>query len=548
MISNYPWYNEESRAVMSAGYLQENETIDDAIARIATRASEILNMPAIAAKIASCIAKSWFVPSSPVWSNFGSERGLPISCNGTFLEDNIESILHAQAEIGMMTKLGAGTSAYFGSLREKGAAISGGGTSCGPLSFMEFFDKTMDIISQGGVRRGSMAAYMDIEHPDIEEFLSIKDIGSPIQSVGFHTGVCVSDDFMEKLLAQNMRAMQIWARLLRSRQEKGEPYIFFSGNANGVTKPKCYDGQTIHASNLCSEIFLISSASESFVCNLTAMNGAKYHEWKDTDAVRTCVFLLDAVMTDYINKTQNLPFMGRAHRFAKNHRALGVGLCGLHSLFQQSGISFESRQAKDLNIQLFSNLKEKTYEASMELRDIIGPPLGYPDLDRRNTTLLAVAPNTSSSSIMGQISPGIEPFNSNYFTVELAKGNFTRKNKELAKALESHGKNDSATWYSILNSGGSVQHLNFLSPQIRSVFKTFKEINQNVIIELAADRQKFIDQGQSLNTNIPPDMELKEVNALIIKAWKLGLKALYYQRSESVSKKLFKINCVGCDG
>ncbi|RRN76419.1 ribonucleotide-diphosphate reductase subunit alpha, partial [Pseudoxanthomonas sp. SGD-10] len=390
-------------------------------------------------------------------------------------------------------------------------------------------------ISQGGVRRGAFAAYLDIDHSDIKEFLDIKNIGNPIQNLFF--GVCVPDYWMQDMIDGDREKRDVWAKVLECRQQKGLPYIFFSDNVNRF-KPDVYKEKemTIYASNLCSEIALPSSRDESFVCCLSSMNLELYDEWKDTGAVRLATFFLDAVMSEFIEKTEGNHYLQSANNFAKNHRALGLGVMGWHSYLQKNMIAFESLQAKQLTNTIFKDLQEKTLKASEELANIYGEPALLKGYGRRNTTLMAIAPTTSSSAILGQTSPGIEPYSSNYYKAGLAKGNFIRKNKYLKALLEQKGIDNEETWRTIMLNHGSVQHLEELTQEEKDVFKTFKELSQYEIILQASIRQKYIDQAQSLNINIPANLPVKDVNNLIIEAWKLGVKTLYYQRSQSVSK------------
>ncbi|HEX7755644.1 MAG TPA: ribonucleoside-diphosphate reductase subunit alpha, partial [Niabella sp.] len=451
--------------------------------------------------------------------------------------DNIEGITHKLGEVIMQTKIGGGTSAYFGSLRGRGSAVTDNGKSSGAVSFMRLFDTAMDTISQGGVRRGAFAAYLDIDHPDIGEFLNIKDIGHPIQNLFY--AVCVPDYWMQEMIDGDIAKREIWARVLESRQQKGLPYIFFTDNVNRA-KPQVYKDHnlTIHGSNLCSEIMLPSTEDESFICCLSSLNLELYDEWKDTDAIKLAVFFLDAVLQEFIAKTEGNHYLGNANRFAKRHRALGLGVLGWHSYLQRNMIAFESMKAKQLTHSIFSELHEKTEKATIELARIYGEPDLLKGYGRRNTTVMAIAPTTSSSAILGQSSPGIEPFVSNYYKAGLSKGNFIRKNKYLKALLEQKEMDTEDVWRSIMLNHGSVQHLEGLTEHEKDVFKTFREISQLEIIQQASIRQKFVDQGQSLNLNIPPGLPVKEVNKLLIEAWKLGVKSLYYQRSQSVSKEL----------
>ena len=487
--------------------------------------------------------------SSPVWANFGRERGLPISCNGIYIEDRMDSILEKQAEVGMQTKHGAGTSAYFGSLRGRGEEISSGGTSSGSVHFMELFDKVSSVVSQSNVRRGSFAGYLPIDHPDIKEFLRIRSEGHPIQDLSF--GVCIDNAWMRDLMDGDKEKRSIWASVIRKRFETGYPYLFFTDTVNDEA-PKAYKDKNlkVHASNLCSEIALSSSEEESFVCCLASLNLVHWDEIKETDAVETLTFFLDAVMEEYIQKTEGMPFMKSSHEFAKRQRAVGLGVLGWHSYLQQQMIPFEGLEAKFLNQEIHQFIREKCDKATQDLSVLLGEPEYLQGYGRRNMTTMAIAPTTSSSFILGQVSPSIEPLNSNYFTKDLAKGKFTYKNPYLEKLLEEKGKNTQKTWKSILVKGGSVQHLDFLTDEEKDVFKTFGEISQKEIVIQAAQRQKYIDQSQSLNLMISPKCPPKQVSELLIFGWEQGVKTFYYQRSANPSQELARsiLSCSSCEG
>ncbi|REA63839.1 ribonucleoside-diphosphate reductase subunit alpha [Dyadobacter luteus] len=542
------WKNTESEQVLNRGYLLKGETVEGAIERVCAAAARRLYRPELKEAFQEMVERGWMSLSSPIWANMGTERGLPISCFNVHVPDNIEGITHKLGEVIMQTKIGGGTSAYFGALRGRGSAVTDNGKSSGAVSFMRLFDTAMDTISQGGVRRGAFAAYMDIDHEDIEEFLQIKDIGHPIQNL--FSGVCVPDYWMQEMIDGDMEKRELWAKILQSRQQKGLPYIFFSDNVN-VNKPQVYKDKNlrINASNLCSEIMLPSAEDESFICCLSSMNLELYDEWKDTDAVRLAIFFLDAVLQEFIEKTEGNHFLANANRFAKRHRALGLGVLGWHSYLQRNMIPFEGLQAKQLTVKIFQEIQAKSEKATQELALIYGEPELLKGYGRRNTTLLAIAPTTSSSAILGQTSPGIEPFSSNYYKAGLAKGNFMRKNKYLKELLEQKGIDNEETWRTIMLNHGSVQHLEALTQDEKDVFKTFKEISQLEIIQQASIRQKYVDQSQSLNLNIPSNLPVKEVNKLLIEAWKLGVKTLYYQRSQSVSKELVTslVSCQSCE-
>lgn len=546
-MEKYYWLNEKSRDFLSKDYLAKGQTAEQRIQVICKTAEKILNKKGFADKLENYIANGWISLSTPIWVNFGNERGLPISCNGSYVPDTMEGILEKTAEVGMMTKYGAGTSAYFGDLRHRGAPISVGGTSSGSVHFMELFQSVSEIISQSNVRRGSFAAYLPVEHPDIEEFLRIKGEGHILQHISF--GVCVGDDWMKQMLAGDKDKRNIWAKIIQKRFESGYPYLFFTDNANN-NKPEVYKDKKakIHASNLCNEICLPSNPDESFVCDLSSLNLLHYDDWKNTDLVETLVYFLDAVMEEYIQKTENIPFMKAANNFSKNHRAIGIGVLGWHSYLQSKLIPFESLNAKLLNTQIWKFIKEKSYSASQQLAKEYGEPLMLKGYGLRNTTTMAIAPTTSSSFILGQVSPSIEPLNSNYFVKDLAKGKYTYKNPYLKDLLKSKDKDKKEVWEDILKKGGSVQHLSFLSEEEKDVFKTFGEISQKEIVIQAAQRQKFIDQSQSLNLMIHPKTSPKEVSQLLIYGWENGIKGFYYQRSTNPAQELGRnlMECKSC--
>jgi ribonucleoside-diphosphate reductase alpha chain len=549
MTNKYEWLNKDSRKFLERGYLLEGETAEQRIRDIAETAEKYLNSEGFADKFEDYMSRGFYSLSSPIWSNFGRKRGLPISCFGSYIPDTMEGIMEKVSETAVMTKHGGGTSAYFGGLRGRGTPISSGGESTGSVHFMELFDKLMNVVSQGNVRRGSFAGYLPIDHPDIEEFLKIKSEGSEIQDMSI--GVSVSDEWMKKMVEGDKEARKIWGLVIKKRFESGYPYIFFSDNAN-IQAPQIYKdkGIKINNSNLCSEIMLSNSEDESFVCDLSSLNLETWEEWT-SDTVEVLVYFLDAVMSEFIEKTEGMKFMEAPRKFAMNQRALGVGVLGWHSLLQSKKIAFESMEAKILNNQIWGDIRKRADYATRFLAQNFGKAPIYEGTEytRRNTTTLAVAPTTSSSFILGQVSPSIEPLNSNYFVKDLAKGKFTYKNPYLKKLLKEKGKDDDDTWKSILVKGGSVQQLEFLTQEEKDVFKTFGEISQKEIVIQAAQRQKYIDQGQSLNIMIPPNTKPKDVNELMIFAWEQGIKSLYYQRSANPAQELARsiLSCSTCE-
>ena len=547
-MSDIYWLNENSRKFLERGYLLPGETPEDRIKDIAHQAQEYLGIEGWADKFIDYMHRGFYSLSSPIWSNFGRDRGLPISCFGSYIPDDMEKILGKIAEVGTMSKVGGGTSAYFGDVRCRGAEISTGGTSTGVHHQLTVFDALTNYISQSNVRRGSFAAYLPIDHGDIEEFLGIRGEGNSIQDLSI--GVTVSDEWMEDMVAGDKQKRSIWGKVIKKRYESGYPYIFFSDNANN-NAPQVYKDKDkrINASNLCTEIFLSTEEDESFVCDLSSLNLAKWSEIIETDAIETLTYFLDAVMTEFINKTRGIKNMEAPHKFAVTQRAIGIGVLGWHSYLQQESIAFESMEAKLQNSVIFKTIEERTINASREMALEYGVPSLMEGYGLRNSCLVAIAPTTSSSFILGQVSPSIEPLNSNYFTKDLAKGKFTYKNPELTKVLEAYDKNDNPTWRSILEKGGSVQHLKFLTDHEKEVFKNFGEISQKEILIQAAQRQKYIDQGQSINMMVPPNTKPKEVNELLVWAWQNGIKSLYYQRSANPAQELSRSlnECAACE-
>ena len=548
-MEKYYWLNDDSRKFLKRGYLTGDQTPEERITQIAKTAESDLKKPGFAEKFEEYMSHGWYSLSSPIWANYGMKRGLPISCFGSYVDDTLESILTKQAEVGMMTKMGGGTSAYFGDIRKRGASINTGGKSNGPVHFMELFESVTNVVSQSNVRRGSFAAYMPIDHADILEFLQIRSDGNSIQNLSI--GVSVSDKWMKSMVDGDKDKRKVWGKVIKKRYESGYPYIFFSDtindNAPDVYKDK---GHTIHASNLCSEIALSSSNDESFVCNLSSMNLLHYDDWKGTDAVEVLTYFLDAVMSEFIRKTEDIPFMEAPRKFATTQRALGIGVLGWHSYLQSKSIPFESFEAKQLTTDIFRYMKRESHDASASLAKEYGEPELLKGYGRRNVTTMAIAPTTSSSFILGQVSPSVEPLNSNYFVKDLAKGKFTYKNPYLQRLLDGYSKNNGPTWKSILVHGGSVQHLDFLSDHEKDVFKTFGEISQKEVIIQTAIRQTNIDQAQSINLMIHPKTPPKEVNQLLIFAWEQGVKTLYYHRGTNPSQELSRnlLQCASCEG
>ncbi|MBM77394.1 MAG: ribonucleoside-diphosphate reductase subunit alpha [Crocinitomicaceae bacterium] len=556
---NFEWLTEHSRNFLAAGYLTDGVKPETRIKEIATRAEQILGIEGYAEKFYNYMSLGYFSLSSPVWSNFGKERGLPISCFGSNIADDMGNILYTQSEVGMMSKLGGGTSGYFGNIRHRGSSVKNNGEASGSVHIMQLFETMVDVVSQGSVRRGRFSPYLPIEHQDILEFLDIGTEGNPIQELTH--GVTVTDKWMKEMVDGDQEKRSIWAKVLQRRGEMGYPYIFFKDKANNgaadVYKDKEYK---INASNLCTEIMLPSNDKWSFVCCLSSLNVLHYDKWKDTDAVETMVYFLDAIITEFLEKlefyrdsndrddNQTFLFMERAYNFAKENRSLGLGVLGWHSLLQSKMLPFNSQESFNLNSEIFKLIKEKSYKASEELASKFGEPEILKGYGRRNATLNAIAPTTSSAFILGQVSQGIEPIWSNIYVKDIAKIKTTIKNPFLVKLLDEKGKNTIDVWHSIRDRDGSVQHLDFLSDNEKDVFKTYSEIDQLDIVYQAANRQSYIDQGQSVNIIVHPEMPVKDINKIYVTAWKLGLKSLYYQHSMNAAQKFKqKKDCAMCE-
>ena len=546
---DFAWLTEDSRLFLQRGYLLDGTTPEARIRAIAEHAGNILQDDTFAERFHHYMARGYYSLSSPIWSNFGLSRGLPISCFGSYIGDSIYDIMRTTAEVGMMSKIGGGTSAYFGAIRPRGSDISNNGKSDGSFNFSKLFDTIIDVISQGTSRKGQFAGYIDIDHGDIDEWLDIHTEGNPIQLMYY--GVCISNAWLDAMKAGDPEKRRVWAKVLQRKAETGIPYLFFKDNAN-AGRPDVYKDRnmTVYASNLCTEIMLPASDEESFVCCLSSMNLLYFDEWKHTDAPELLTQFLDAVMSEFIEKSAEIPFLDRAHRFAKRHRALGLGVLGWHSYLQANRIAFDSFAAMQKNNEIFQLLQQKTLAASKALAAKFGEPELLQGYGRRNTTLLSIAPTKSSSFILGSVSPSVEPFKSNYHVKDLAKIKTTYKNPFLVELLKEKGIDNEKTWESILLNDGSVQHLAALNDEEKEIFKTFAEISQLAVIQQAAQRQKYIDQGQSINVMIHPDTPTRDINQLYLTAAELGLKSIYYQHSMSAAQRFNRnlLNCSSCEG
>lgn len=544
------WYNDITNTFMKRGYLNKGQVIGDKIKDIADHSEKILNKPGFSEKLQKYIRDGHYVIPTPVWKNFNSQsKESPISCFGVFLEDSVESILMKASEVGIQNKIGGGSSGYFGKIRPRGSEISGGGKSNGSVSFMEIYETISSIVSQPN-RRGHFSATQDIEHFDADEFLRLRSEGHPIQDLSFC--VSIGDDFMDNLLLEGKKEIEKLRKIVKCRFETGFPYIFFKDTVNNNTVDVYKDTMMrIFHTNMCTEICLPNSTEETFVCNLLGMDITTFDSWPE-DVIEVGIYFMDSMLTDFINKNKYNQLMGPAVKFAERHRAMGMGASGYHSYLQSKMIAFESMEAKFENVKIFKKIKEEAYKASEKMAIEYGKPevLKESIYKRRHTTLLAVAPNTSSSFIKGQQSQSIEPYVSNYYIKDVAKTRISLKNPYLENLLVTLSKNTEDVWDSIMKKGGSVQHLDFLDEEQKKVFKTFGETSQMEILLQASTRQKFIDQSQSLNLMVPTNATPDDVAYLIIKAWQLGIKTLYYQLNISAVQEFGKsiTECESCAG
>ena len=553
---DYPeWMNEVALSTISKGYLLPGETPKKAYKRVSSSIAFRLGRPDLENKFFKYIWNGWIGLASPVLSNTGTDRGLPISCFGVDTPDSIRGIGLTNAELMRLTSYGGGVGIGLNRIRERGAPIKGNGKSEGIVPWAKIYDSTIIATNQGSVRRGAASVNLDINHPDIKEYLQIRrPKGDPNrQCLNLHQCVVVDDSFMRRLNDRDQESMELWMEILKARVETGEPYIMFKDNVN-KDNPMSYlmNNLDVSMTNICSEITLHTDEEHSFICCLSSLNLAKYDEWKNTDVVETSIYFLDGVMQEFIDKTEGKASMKRTNRHAVKGRALGLGVMGWHTFLQQKNLPFNSISSTAWTHTVFSQIKMKAEAASRQLAEEYGEPLWCKGTGMRNTHLLAIAPTVSNSRISG-CSAGIEPQPANVYTFNGAKGTFIVKNPELVKKLKSTKNNTEKIWDQILADNGSVQNLpsNVISEEDKEVFLTFPEINQLGLVQQAAIRQKYIDQTQSLNLSFDPTDSPRWINQVHMEAWKLGIKTLYYLRTDSVIKGDLgsrMAECASCDG
>ena len=564
--TDYPEWGETEvyKKTISGGYLLNGETPRDAYNRVCTTVARRLDRPELAETFFKYIWKGWLCLASPVLSNTGTDRGLPISCFGIDVADSINDIGKKNLEMMLLAKHGGGVGIGVNQIRPAGAKITGNGTSDGVVPFCKIYDSTILATNQGSVRRGAASVNINIDHSDFEEWLEIREPKGDVnrQSLNLHQCVVVGDKFMRRLEQGDQEARQKWGRLLQKRKATGEPYILFKGNTN-KNNPQAYkqNGLKVHMTNICSEITLHTDESHSFVCCLSSLNLAKYEEWKNTNLIYDATFFLDGVMEEFIQRAKGLAGFENAVRSAQKGRALGLGVLGWHTYLQEKGIPFEGLLSQFETRKIFSQIKIESERASMDLAETYGEPLWCVGTGMRNTHLRAVAPTVSNSKLSGNVSPGIEPWAANVFTEQSAKGTFIRKNPTLESVLEDVGLNNEEIWDKILEDGGSVQGIERLDDILmgdhdipaKEVFRTFKEINQLELVNQAGIRQQYVDQSVSLNLAFPSEATPRWLNQVHMDAWKKGVKTLYYVRTESVLRGDIAANamdpsCLSCDG
>ena len=572
------WANTEIYVkTISKGYLLAGETPKDAYWRVSTSVARRLGKPQMASKFFDYIWRGWLNLATPVLSNTGTDRGLPISCFGIDVADSIQDIGTKNLEMMLLAKHGGGVGIGINQIRPAGSKITQNGTSDGVVPFTKIYDSTILATNQGSVRRGAASVNLNIEHDDFDEWIEIREPKGDVnrQCLNLHQCVVVGDKFMRKLEDGNDEARRRWGKVLQKRKATGEPYIMYKGNVNKAN-PEAYKQNSLKVfmTNICSEITLHTDESHSFVCCLSSLNLSKYDEWKHTDLIYTATWFLDGVLEEFLQRAKNMRGFENSVRSAEKGRALGLGVLGWHTYLQQKGIPFDSLPAQFETRKIFSQMKIESERASRDMASEYGEPLWCVGTGMRNTHLRAVAPTVSNSKLAGNVSPGIEPWAANVFTEQTAKGTFIRKNRELEKVLRKLGINNKDTWDKILSDGGSIQGIDELDnwvycdgriinvsdcaegkevDKVKDVFKTFKEINQLELVRQAGVRQQYIDQSVSLNLAFPSVATPKWLNQVHMEAWKQGVKTLYYTRTESVlrgdiAQQAMDPDCISCDG
>tara|TARA_R110002167_G_scaffold366416_2_gene596405 strand:+ start:12799 stop:14457 length:1659 start_codon:yes stop_codon:yes gene_type:complete len=552
-MSNFKWLTKEARSFLKVdgSYLKEEDEYEGRTKEICDKLEEISGIKGFSDKFYDYCEKGWVSFASPVLANFGrDDRGLPASCNFGKVSDTVLGIFEGLTEMAVLAKHSAGTAYDFSSIRPNGSPISTGGLSDGVMPWISLYSEGILKVTQSNLRRGFFVSYLRADHPDIFNFMSIGQPDSPIQNS--YTGVIFPEGFIEKAKSgESQHNRNVISKFLEIRTKRGFPYAYFEDNAN-EQKPQVYKekGMKISSSNICSEIVEYCDEEKTFVCVLSSANLNHYDAWKDTDFIFDFRIALDCFVEEYIIRGGDIQGIERSVRFAKEHRAVGLGVLGFHDLLQSKSIAFDSFEAQIINAEIFKYMEQETLKASKWMAQEWGEPSIMEGTGLRSSTNMAVAPTKSSSRIMGQTSQGIQPIVSNSCESTTANDSPYYRNKNLSELLESKGKNTEDIWDMIDDANGSVSGLDFLTEHEKDVFKMAREVNQVALLKLAAGRQKYIDQGQSLNTFFHPETPAKEVAKLFFMAHELGLKTLYYQYTGSAAEEFNRnqIECNSCEG
>jgi ribonucleoside-diphosphate reductase alpha chain len=560
---NYPtWMDEIAVSMISKGYLLPDEDVFDAYKRVSKFAARRLRRKDLQPFFYEAMVKNWLCLASPVLSNMGTERGMPISCFGIDVGDSIEGIADANSELMRLSSQGGGVGIGVSRIRGRGKAIRDNGVSEGVVPWCKIYDSTILATNQGSVRRGAASVNLNINHPDIEEFLQIRRPKGDVnrQCLNLHQCVVIDDEFMNKLEDKDPKSLKIWGEILKTRLETGEPYIMFEDNINKAN-PEAYKKNNLKVSmtNICTEIALYTDELHSFICCLSSLNLARWEEWNEykfengmTLPELACWFL-EGVLQEFIDRAKNIKFMENTVRSATKGRAIGVGVLGWHTFLQQKGLPFVGIQANSYTRMMFEFIEKEVLKASRAQAELYGEPEWCKGTGLRHTHHMAPAPTVSNAHISGGVSPSIEPIPANVYNLKTAKGVFIKRNKILEELLTKKGYNIDSVWDQILKDQGSVLGLPdyILIDEEKEVFLTFKEINQLEIVKQNGIRQEYVDQAISLNLTFDPNDTPKWISQVHKEAWKQGVKTLYYLRTESVLRgdNLQRLSdCVSCEG
>jgi ribonucleoside-diphosphate reductase alpha chain len=560
---NYPeWMDEIAISMISKGYLLPDEDVFDAYKRVSKAASRRLKRKDLQPFFMEAIVKNWLCLASPVLSNMGTERGMPISCFGIDVGDSIEGIAEANAELMRLSSQGGGVGIGLSRIRGRGKTIKDNGVSEGIVPWAKIYDSTILATNQGSVRRGAASVNLNINHPDVEEFLMIRRPKGDVnrQCLNLHQCVVIDDEFMDKLENKDPKSLKIWGEILKTRLETGEPYIMFEDNINKAN-PEAYKKNNLKVSmtNICTEIALYTDELHSFICCLSSLNLARWDEWKDyrfengMSLPELSTWFLEGTLQEFIDRAKNIKFFENTVRSATKGRAIGLGVLGWHTFLQSKGLPFVGIQANAYTRMMFDFIEKEALKASRDQAIEYGEPEWCKGTGLRHTHHLAPAPTVSNAHISGGVSPSIEPIPANVYNLKTAKGVFIKRNKILEVLLEKKGYNIDSVWDQILRDQGSVVGLPdyILTDEEKSVFLTFKEINQLEIVKQNGIRQKYVDQAISLNLCFDPNDSPKWISQVHKEAWKQGIKTLYYLRTESVLRgdNLQRLSdCVSCEG